>query len=124
MLNASVSRASSSLPTTGIGLRSSVRATRSAASVSLPTGLSPALATAPPAMAATATPTPPTMSNTVPSRLSTWTVGARLLEISRELPLARCTASTRWWLAVRRDISSSPEMTSFSGLPSGSICPC
>ena len=54
MLKASVRRASSSLPNTGMGLRSSVRATRSAASVSRATGRSPARATAPPAIAATA----------------------------------------------------------------------
>ena len=41
MLKACVRRASSSLPSTGIGLRSSVRATRSAASVNRATGLRP-----------------------------------------------------------------------------------
>ncbi len=91
MLKASVRRASSSLPNTGMGRRSSVRATRSAASVSRATGRSPARATVPPAIAATATPRPPTISSTVPNRLSTWPVGARLLEISSELPLVRCS---------------------------------
>ncbi len=66
MLKACVRRASSSLPSTGIGRRSSVRATRSAASVSRATGLKPARATMPPANAAIATPIPPTMSSTVP----------------------------------------------------------
>ena len=96
MLNASVSRASSSLPNTGMGRRSSVRATRSAASVSRPTGRSPVRVTMPPATAATATPIPPTASSTQRSFVITASVGARLLEISSVLPLGRWTASTRW----------------------------
>ena len=64
------------------------------------------------------------MSSTVPSRLSTLPVGARLLEINSELPLDRCTASTRWWSAVRSDSSSSPDTTSFSCSPIGSVWPC
>ena len=39
------------------------------------------------------------------------------------LPLVRCSASTRWWLAVRNDISNLPCTTSFSGSPSGSVWP-
>lgn len=95
MLKASVSLANSSLPYTGMGRRSSVRATRSVASVNRATGLSPVRATVPPAIAATAMPIPPTMSKMVPSRLSTWLVGQRFFEISSELPDCRCTASTR-----------------------------
>ena len=72
-----------------------MRATRSAASVSRPTGRSPAWVTIPPATAATATPTPPTINSTQRSFVITASVGARLLEISSELPFGRCTASTR-----------------------------
>ncbi len=69
-------------------------------------------------------PEAPTMASTVPSLFSRAMVGARLLEISSELPSARCTASTRWLLTVRSDISSSPWTTAFSGAPSGSVWPC
>jgi hypothetical protein len=84
-----VSRANSSLPYTGIGRRSSVRATRSAASVNRATGRRPALVTIPPATAATATPTPPTISSTRRNWVMTASVRARLFEISSELPLGR-----------------------------------
>ncbi len=124
MLNASVRRASSSLPTTGMGRRSSVRATRSAASVSRATGRRPVRVTMPPATAATASPIPPTIINTQRSLVMTAWVGARLLEISSVLSLGRCTASTRWFIAVRRDMNRSPRMTDFSCSPIGNVCPC
>ncbi|SKV15311.1 Uncharacterised protein [Mycobacteroides abscessus subsp. abscessus] len=96
VLKLMVSRASSSLPVTAIGRRSSVLATRSAASVSLATGRSPVPATMAPAAAATATPTPPTISSTQPSRRSTVSVGSSDLAMISVLPLSRRRASTRW----------------------------
>ncbi|CKN38704.1 Uncharacterised protein [Mycobacterium tuberculosis] len=122
-LNASVSLANSSLPKTGMGRRSSVRATRSAASVRRPTGLSPARVTIPPATAATATPIPPTINSTQRSLFMTASVGLRLLEISSELPLVRRMASTRWSAVVRRDMNNSPRITAFSAAPTGSVWP-
>ena len=107
-----------------MGRRSSVRATRSAASVSRPTGLRPVRATMPPAIAAITTPIPPTASSTHFSLVITALVGARLFEISSELPLGRWTASTRWLDTVLRDMNSSPLMTAFSGWPIGSVWPC
>jgi len=62
----------------------------------LATGSHPVRATLPPAIAATAMPSPPTMSRMVTSRWSTSTVGARLFEISSELAgWTDSTASTR-----------------------------
>ncbi len=59
-------------------------------------GSQPVRATVPPAIAATAMPSPPTINRMVPNRFNTLPVGARLFEISSELPLDRWTASTRW----------------------------
>ncbi|EPQ24651.1 hypothetical protein J108_05005 [Mycobacteroides abscessus subsp. bolletii CRM-0020] len=64
--------------------------------MSLATGHSPVPATMAPAAAATATPTPPTIGSTQPSRRSTVSVGSSDLAMISVLPLSRRRASTRW----------------------------
>ena len=67
-LNAVASRATSSSPSTGRAVKSSVRATRSTAVVSRRTGRRPLLATSQPASPAVSTPKPPNAMVTQPSR--------------------------------------------------------
>ncbi len=72
-----VRRASSSVPSTGMGCRSPVAAMRSVAAVSRSTGRSPARATAAPASAAINTPMPPTTGRVTASLVNTSCVGSR-----------------------------------------------
>ncbi len=101
-LKLAVSLANSSLPVTGMGVRSLVRATRSTARLSRATGRSPARATVVPAKAASATPPQPTTNSTQARRLSTRSVWIRLCASTRVLPSSSLRVRTRWFRVVRR----------------------
>ena len=90
-----VSRASSSVPSTGMGCRSPVAAMRSVPAVSRSTGRRPVRATATPASAASSTPMAPTMGSVTAEPVSTCWVGSSRCAMTSAWPCPAGTATTR-----------------------------
>ena len=119
-LKATASRATSSVPSTGMGSSRSVRAMSSTAVVSRRTGRSPLRATAQPASPAEIIPARPKSSITRPRRSSIWSVGSSDWARISASPLCACTETTRYrspsMRTVRADQSSLPSATRNSGV--------
>ena len=125
VLNASVSRASSSVPSPGWVADRRCAATRSAAAVSRSTGRRPVRATGRPRSRPPPRRCRRRAAGPCRSLLSTWPGSApRLLRDQQRLPFGRCTASTRWLVDGAQRHEQLARMTAFSGSPSGSVGPC
>ena len=127
-LKADASRAISSSPSTGNGVRSSVRAIRSTSEVSLRTGRRPLRATAHPAIPAAAMPASPIRKHTSPSAPSVFCCGSSDCAMTSATPSVGVgTAATRYDVppttTVRRLRSSRPAATATSASESRSTSP-